>query len=201
MSIDRAPLADAVRTTTQRGLIAGIGGPGFLAAQFFTILATILGVYLAGYVGFQRTLEYDHFTKAQQQASLLEALHTELTDNTTRLREFVDNMDTTGATRIYEWPRLRLFAWHAAGQTQAAFDVPGPTLGRMQTFYEDAGEMLTGPRGRELFGNSSGSYSYDRAKFKERLDAQVKTAETELMQGLVKAAAEANATISKYKPN
>src|ERR1700676_1275204 len=64
---------EVVREPKFEGILKAIGGPQFLAAQFFTILATILGVYLAGYVGFQRTLEYDRFVKAQQQSDLLTA--------------------------------------------------------------------------------------------------------------------------------
>jgi hypothetical protein len=55
----------------QEGLLGALGGPQFLAAQFFTIFATVLGVYLAGYVGFQRTLEYDALIRTRQQANLL----------------------------------------------------------------------------------------------------------------------------------
>lgn len=197
MGIEKATLDEAARPP-HNGFMAKIGGPRFLVAQLFTIVATILGVYLAGYVGFQRTLEYDRFTKAQQQASLLEALHAELKDNTTRLRKFVNTMDTTGAKRVYEWPRLRLFVWRAAGQTQAAFDVPGRALGGMQAYYDETGDMLTGERGHKLFSNSTGSYTYDRKKFKERLDAQVKTAETVLLPSLVKATAVATEMVKKY---
>jgi hypothetical protein len=106
--------------------LKAIGGPQFLAAQFFTILATILGVYLAGYVGFQRTLEYDRFVKAQQRSDLLLAMHEELKQNVARLRKFNERLpaDVGNGVHDADWPHLRLFVWQAAGRSVSALDIP-----------------------------------------------------------------------------
>ena len=199
MAINKAPLNEVTRAAEGGGVMAKLGGTQFIIAQFFTIAATVLGVYLAGYVGFQRTLEYDRYVKAQQQSDLLQAMQAELKDNTTRIRDFVDNrMDPSGAKRTYDWPRLRLFVWRAAGNTQSAFDVPPETLAGMQAFYEEAGELLTSPRVREVYGNSSGSYVYDRTTFKEHLVEQLKFADTSLLPGIQKAAAAASQLVTRY---
>ncbi len=198
MGIEKATFEEATRPP-QNGFLARIGGPQFLVAQLFTIAATILGVYLAGYVGFQRTLEYDRYQKAQQQSSLLEAMQAELKDNTSRIREFVDKrMDPSGAKRTYGWPGLRLFVWRAAGQTQSAFDLPPKLLAGMQSFYDEAGELLTSPKVREVYGNSSGSYVYDRTTYKEQLITQLEIAETKLLPDIAKAVAEASRQVNKY---
>src|SRR5215813_2443420 len=88
------------------GFMSALGGPQFLAAQFFTILATVLGVYLAGYVGFQRTLEYDRFQKAQQRADLLTAIEDELKQNAVRLQKFNERLpaDVGYGLAGTEWP-------------------------------------------------------------------------------------------------
>lgn len=192
-------LDEAQRTPDRFGFLASLGGPQFLAAQFFTIAATVLGVYLAGYVGFQRTLEYDRFVKAQQQTDLLNAIHAELRDNTARLEAFVNKIDPSGAERLTEdWPRLRLFVWNAAGQTQSAFDIPPAALSGMQAFYGEVGDTLGNPRAREWFKTSNSFFISERTGFKDILARNVKIAETALLPELQRASAGSAELIAKY---
>lgn len=198
MAINNAALDEATQTPVKFGMLDSIGGPQFIAAQIFTILATVLGVYLAGYVGFQRTLEYDRFTKAQQQADLLNAVHAELKQNSDRIKDFANKIDPSGAERPTEWPRLRLYVWNAAGQTSSAFDIPPEPLSGMQAFYDETGELLTNPRAREWFKTSNSFFYSDRNGMKEALLRHVKTAETELLPALKNAAEASSGLITKY---
>src|SRR5258708_811498 len=86
--IEADTLEEVIREPKSAGFLEAIGGSRFLAAQFFTVLGTIFGVFLAGYVGFQRNLEYDRFVKAQQRSDLVMAMHEELKQNVDRLRKF-----------------------------------------------------------------------------------------------------------------
>jgi hypothetical protein len=189
--IDTTSLDEAARPP-KSDFMTALGGPQFVVAQFFTILATVLGVYLAGYVGYQRTLQYDQFVKAQQRADLLQALQAELSHNTVRLREFAGQMKKTqeGIGIYREWPRLRLYVWRAAGQTETVFDAPAQTLADMQAFYEDTGELLGDAEARKMFRSLTSSNEYDRRQLTERMDGYVKTAETVLLPSLEMAAAE-----------
>jgi hypothetical protein len=198
MVINNAALDEATRTPEKFSFIESMGGPQFIIAQLFTIAATILGVYLAGYVGFQRTLEYDRYVKAQQQTDLLNAVYSELRDNAARVKEFANKIDPSGAERPTEWPRLRLFVWNAAGQTSSAFDIPSEALSGMQAFYDETGEMLTNPRAREWFKTSNSFFASDRNQMKEALLRHVKTAETALLPALQKAASAPAELITKY---
>jgi len=148
MTLNNAALDEAQRTPEKFGVLESLGGPQFIVAQLFTIVATILGVYLAGYVGFQRTLEYDRYVKAQQQSDLLTAVYAELKDNAARVNTFASRIDETGSVAIGEWPRLRLYVWTAAGQTTSAFDMPPVALSGMQALYDEVGETLSNPRAR-----------------------------------------------------
>jgi hypothetical protein len=58
--------------------------------------------------------------------------------------------------------------------------------------------MLTSERAHKWFRTSTGFNAYDRTQFKKRLDAQVKNAETVLLDSLAKAAAEAMDTVKRY---
>ena len=97
-----AGLEEAGREPRAVGLLSGIGGPQFLAAQFFTVLATILGGYLAGYEGFQRNLEYDRFVSAMQKSDLLTSTHEELKQNIARLRKFSERLPAEVVVTTYE---------------------------------------------------------------------------------------------------
>lgn len=199
MTLNNAALDEARRMPEKLGFLETLGGPQFIIAQLFTIAATILGVYLAGYVGFQRTLEYDRYVKAQQQSDLLNAVHAELRDNAARVKDFANRIDPTGAENVGEWPRLRLFVWNAAGQTTSAFDIPPEALSGMQALYDEVGETLTNPRAREWFKTSNSFFSSDRTRLKETLLRNVKTAETSLLPALQKAASASSELTTKYR--
>jgi len=196
VDIDRSSLDEASRPK-RGGFLQSIGGPQFLTAQFFTIAATILGVYLAGYVGFQRTLQYDRLIKAEQQADLLKAMQAELTDNTTRLRAFFDKLDPSGAKSVYEWPQLRLFVWNAAGRTPAVFETPPQTLAGMQSFYDEMNRLLTNDKAHEWFRRSVSTFAYDRTQFKKRMDEQLVFAEETLLPSIRSAASASETEASK----
>jgi hypothetical protein len=198
VDIDRSSLDEASRSPARAGFLRAIGGPQFIVAQMFTIAATVLGVYLAGYVGFQRTLEYDRLVKAQQQSELLQAMHSELKDNTTRMREFATELDPTGATATYAWPALRLYVWTAAGRTQAVFETPPQTLTGMQAFYEQVGSMLGNSQAHEWFRRSTGTYAFDRNTFKTRFEDQIRFSEETLLPTIERAAADAAQRAADY---
>jgi hypothetical protein len=113
---------EVVREQRSAGFLEAVGGSRFVAAQFFTILGTIFGVYLASYVAFQRNLEYDRFVKAQQRSDLVMAMHEELKQNVERLRKFNERLPAEVGTGVSEsgWPHLRLFVWQAAGRSSSA---------------------------------------------------------------------------------
>jgi hypothetical protein len=198
MSLNNAALEEAQRTPEKFGFLESIGGPQFIAAQIFTIAATVLGVYLAGYVGFQRTLEYDRYVKAQQQSDLLNAVYAELRDNAKRVQDFANRIDPSGAEQVGEWPRLRLYVWNAAGQTTSAFDIPPEALSGMQALYDEVGETLTNPRAREWFRTSNTFFASDKIRMKEALLRNVKAAETVLLPELKRAASVSSEMITKY---
>ena len=200
MTLNNAALDEAQRTPEKMGFLEHLGGPQFIIAQLFTIAATILGVYLAGYVGFQRTLEYDRYVKAQQQSDILNAVYAELRDNAARVKDFANRIDPSGAENVGDWPRLRLFVWNAAGQTTSAFDIPPEALSGMQTVYDEVGEALNNPRAREWFKTSNSFFSSDKTRMKETLLRNVKTAETTLLPALLQAASPSADLIAKYRP-
>jgi hypothetical protein len=96
-----------------------------------------VGIYLAAYVSFKRTLQRDELVKAQQKADLLTAVREELKQNVVRLQKFDERLpaDVRTGVAASEWPRLRQFVWRAAGHSSQPFDIPPQVLTDMQTPY------------------------------------------------------------------
>lgn len=199
-SIDQATMGQGARGPKRAALLAAIGGPQFIVAQMFTILATILGVYLAGYVGYQRTLEYDRLVKAREQAHLLRAMHAELTDNTVRLRAHVPKLEATfqGHGVHGDWPRLHLYIWNASADNPAVFQIPPQTLSRMQGFYETIGAMLKDDHAHEMFRRLTTSNAFERRGFTDRFDEQLSEVETSLLPSLERTAGAAEDIVRAY---
>jgi hypothetical protein len=195
-----AKLETAALEEARRPPRAIFRGVEFLAAQFFTILATVVGVYLAGYVGFQRNLEYDRYTKAQQKSDLLTATHEELKENVARLRKFNERLPADVGTSVTnaEWPRLRLFVWQAAGHSSSAFDIPPQVLTDLQALYGDLDEMLNDRGAHDDFAHLNQSNVYDRTQFKERLNARLTYAEKSILPALESTIAESDQLTKKY---
>jgi len=195
VNVETASFEDATRSSRPR-----FRSLQFLTGQIFTILASIVGVYLAGYVSFQRTLEYDRLVKAQQKSDLLTASREELKQNVVRLQKFNERLPAEVGTGVVasEWPHLRLFVWTAAGHSSSVFDIPPLILTDLQAFYGDIDLMLNDVDAHQNFRSLTQSNSLDRTRFKERLTAQLKLADASIVPALDSEIAAADRLTKKY---
>src|SRR5262249_25378969 len=146
----------------------------------------ILGVYLAGYISFQRTLDYDRYQKAQQRLDLLTAIQGELKKNIAFFQEFSGQIDEIEAGTkkelldewVYSLPELQLFIWQTAGRSSSAFDVPPQILSDLNSLYGAVGKMLIKAQkygasniARPTFLDPTTGGTYQRKQFSERLGA------------------------------
>jgi hypothetical protein len=193
--VETATFEEAARQSRPR-----FGNLQFLAGQIFTIIGSVVGIYLAGYVSFQRTLEYDRLVKAQQKSDLLTATREELKQNVVRLQKFNERLPAEVGTGLVgsEWPHLRLFVWQAAGHSSSAFDIPPQVLTDMQTLYGDLDLMLNDNEAHQNFRSLTQSNVFDRTKYKERLTTELKLAETSIVPALDNEIAASERVIKKY---
>jgi hypothetical protein len=190
----------AMAADTEEDTLSQIGGIKFLAGQFFTILASIIGVYFASYVSFQRSLKHDRLVKARQKSALLTAASEELKQNVARLRKLDERLPADSGRGLLssEWPRLRLLVWQAAGRSTSAFDLPPQILTGMEALYDDLGAMLEDGKACQYFRTLTSSDTYLRIQYKDRLNELLASAETVLLPVLHKTATEAEQTVMKY---
>jgi hypothetical protein len=158
----------------------------FLATQVLAILGSVIGIYLAAYVSFKRTLERDDFIKAMQKSDLLTALREELKQNIARLRKFDERLpaDSGHGVDQSEWPQLRVLVWQAAGRSSLVFDIPPLMLADLQALYGDLALMLNEKEAHQNFRTLTTSNVYDRTYFKKNLIAQLTFAETSILPAL-----------------
>jgi len=185
--------ARAADAAPDDSFLAGAGGIKFFVGQLFTVLASAFGIYFASYVSFQRSLKHSKLVKAQQTAALLTAARQELTDNILRMREFDQRLPGEGGypVSIEDWPRLRLFVWHAVGRSSYAFDLPPRILNGVQGFYEDLEAMLQDNAARQDFRHLTSSNIYSRTQYKERMNALLSGVETAILPDLDKTVTQA----------
>lgn len=182
------------------GRRGGIGGREFVLGQLLAIASTIIGVYLAGYVGFQRTLEYDAFRNARERLNVLQALHEELDQNLDILDAHLVRMKATheGKPLYGDWPRQRLYLWHAAAESPALFEAPAETLAHMQAFYAETGELLADETLHKAYSGISSSNAYERKQTDERLEGLMRTARADLLPALEQAMAAPRKRVDEY---
>jgi hypothetical protein len=197
--IETDTLEELLRRPQYTEFLEAIGGWRFLAGQFVTILGTIFGVYLAAYVGFQRNLEYDRFVQAQQRSDLLMALREELKQNMDRLRKFNERLPANVGTGVLntEWPHLRLFVWQAAGRSTSALDMPQIMI-EVQSVYDDVNDMLNDADAHQMFRSLTSSNVYDRTRFKERLNDQLKLIEDSIFPAIDAATTASGQRLKQY---
>jgi hypothetical protein len=191
--------ASLERETSASG--AGFRGRHFLVGQFFAILASVVGIYFASYVSFQRTLEYDRFTRAHQKSSLLTAAREEFKENIARLRrlnEQIEALKENNPGKPVEWPLMQLSIWEAAGHSPAFFDINPQILIEIQAFYADIGQSVKDPEVHEWYHLMDAGYSYDRKQLKQHLIALLELAGTSVVPALDNEIAEAQRLTKKY---
>ncbi len=191
--------ARAAEGAAAEDFLSGIGGAKFLVGQFFTILASAVGIYFASYASFQRTLKHSKLVKAQQTSALLTAAREELKQNIVRMRQLDERLPAESGTGLSneDWPHLRLFVWHAVGRSNHAFDLPPQILTGVQALYEDLEAMLQDASSREDFKRLTTSNIYSRTQYKKRLNGLLSEVETAILPALDKTAAEAQRTVTK----
>lgn len=185
------------------GGFRGVGGLQFWVGQSFTIASTIVGVYLAGYVGFQRTLEYDAFLKARQQVNMLAGLETEMTENVALLTPLLERMETANtqgiAVQAPHWPVMRYYLWDAAAENEALFAVSPTLIAQMQAFYVETQALLEDERLREHFRRLSGTNAFERNQAYATLEGLVVRFNSDIQGAIDEAQAEPAAVVERYR--
>ena len=119
---------------------------GFWLAQLFTILATIVGVYLAAQAGLRQAIEFDDLQTRQNNYYLRSALYDEVKDNEARLRQYNENtlsknLPTT--TLKLNNPKIEKYIWETMKFSESTLSTPSFYLTETRRFYSNIEDIIT----------------------------------------------------------
>ncbi|MCH8499914.1 MAG: hypothetical protein LAT63_15670 [Marinobacter sp.] len=138
----RSKASQAFREMDHRDL----GRSGFWLSQFFIIIATIVGVYLAANAGLKQAITFDNLTGHERNYYLRVSLHDEVQDNVTRLRAYVDetlSRNPSQAVLQNQRPELQQFVWETMRFSPRTLETPSIFLTGGRRFYSEAQDIIT----------------------------------------------------------
>lgn len=117
----------------------------FWAGQIFTLVATVIGVYLAANSGFQKALEFESLQHQRDAYYVQSALYSELNSNLNAARQWTDtfNKDPQHNDMYLDKDKYQFsfFLWETMQEGSAVFEVPYERLGQVASFYDQASHL------------------------------------------------------------
>ncbi|MEO0974308.1 MAG: hypothetical protein AAFX85_14550 [Pseudomonadota bacterium] len=122
--------------------LSDIRSLGFWISNLLTIVATVLGVYLAASEGFNQAMQFRQIEENEHTYDLLTALHGELTLNRTRVGDVVSKGLEKLPQSWEEPPQRQRFIWRTMQTVPETFRVPPPALNGVALYYSELDEYL-----------------------------------------------------------
>jgi len=113
----------------------------FWVSQLAVVFSTVFGVYLASSEGLKSAIEFHVATTTEKKYYTLSALHSEVENNNTLIKEFCDKnlvKDDSGnvnSHRSLRIPELNWFVWVTMIQSSDSLDLPVDILRDVNTYY------------------------------------------------------------------
>ncbi|TCI01492.1 hypothetical protein EZV61_17375 [Corallincola luteus] len=118
---------------------------GFWLSHLLTILATVIGVYLAAQAGLSQALIFDTLQTKQNNYYLRSSLYAELADNTALLNAYNHDVLKKGVsvdTIKLRNPRLSTYVWESMKFSPTTLETPTYFLTQTRRFYADVNEII-----------------------------------------------------------
>ena len=151
----------------------------FWLGQLFTLLATVVGVYLAANSGFEKAIEFENLQHQRDVYHVQQSLLGEMQVNVERLQSWVDEFDKAPQNNSMSMQsdkyQLDTFFWDAAQEGSAIFEMPHQYVSGISDFYQRA-EYL---RSRLLSGNP-----FEAPKASEKLRQLTTDTRTQLLKNI-----------------
>lgn len=121
------------RLSIQQGEISNVS---FWISQVFMLIATVLGVYLAGQQGLKQAMIFEQIQSDKNNYYLRKSLQDELTDNLKLIKEYTESLkgiSITSARRVEL--HLDTFIWESMRFSSATLETPSILLSESRQFY------------------------------------------------------------------
>lgn len=105
----------------------------FWISQVFMLIATVLGVYLAGQQGLKQAVMFEQIQSDKNNYHLRKSLQHELADNLDLIREYI----ATDRINL----ELDIFVWETMKYSPATLETPSVLLSESRQFYRQVDEI------------------------------------------------------------
>lgn len=103
---------------------------------------TIVGIYLAATVGFQKAVQLELLKSDREGYYLTEAFYSETQSNIEKLNSFVEEFQATAYSPQQNRPRLNQYVYNAMEFSNATFEVRPVALNGVSEYYIGVTELL-----------------------------------------------------------
>lgn len=116
----------------------------FWLGHIFTVVATVVGVYLAAQSGFRKAIEFELLKSDRDEYYVSVAFLSELTDNINMVEDLIVRMEKNGNYSVEEefTHGFRNFVWKAMRFNSETLQLPTPALNQAAQFYSKATLLL-----------------------------------------------------------
>lgn len=121
--------------------------PEFWLGQLFTLIATIVGVYLAANSGFDKAIEFENLQHQRDSYHVQQSLLKEMQVNLKQVEEWIDEFDRNPQHNNMDmYPdkyQLDTFLWQTTQEGSAIFEMPYSFVSGVSDFYGRAEYLRT----------------------------------------------------------
>lgn len=141
-------LAQALRTVDNKELKS----TGFWLNQFFMVISTIFGVYLAAQSGLEQALKFDSFSKIEDNYYLRTSLFDEVNDNANTVAEYAERLSKSPPKSEMEFfkPTLEKYIWKTMQFSPTTLETPSEFLTKIRRFYSRAEFLINAAIERKM---------------------------------------------------
>ncbi|WP_024592001.1 MULTISPECIES: hypothetical protein [unclassified Pseudoalteromonas] len=113
---------------------------GFWLNQFFMVISTVFGVYLAAQSGLEQALKFDSFSKMEDNYYLRTSLYDEVNDNANSMEEYANLLAKSPSIKEIEYfkPTLEKYIWQTMQYSPTTLETPSELLTQIRRFYSRA---------------------------------------------------------------
>lgn len=146
-------------------------GTRFWLAQILMLTSTIIGVYLAGMIGFEKGMQFDELRTQKVVYHMLSSIEGELDDNLNAMQKLTEEIKTLPfpiMQRLREERGLDTFIWESMKESSETFRIPSDIITGIRRYYSNMEGIMRRLEKSELGrSNAADQIKSESAKVKE----------------------------------
>lgn len=163
-------------------------GAQFWLAQLLMLTATVLGVYLAGIIGFEKGMQFDELRTQKIVYHMLTSIEGELDDNLNTMQTLTGELNTLPfpvMQRLSEERGLDTFIWESMKESSETFRIPSDIITGIRRYYSNMESIMKRLEKSELGRNvAAEQIKSESAKVKELIMVRINEEKQKIEENL-----------------